>query len=112
LIHEQLFSRNGGIMSAIVDHLPRAGGISWDHALRQCRRLFALIGDWQERNRQLRSLARLDDRLLADIGATREQQSRECAKTFWLSLGGDLLVSPALIQNRIVPSQIRRAAKS
>jgi uncharacterized protein YjiS (DUF1127 family) len=99
-------------MSAIIDRLPCVSGISWDHALRQCHRLLALVADWQARRRQLRSLARLDDRLLADIGLTREQQSRECSKTFWLSLGGDLLVSPALTQSRIAASRIHRSAKS
>jgi uncharacterized protein YjiS (DUF1127 family) len=98
-------------MSAIVDRLPRVSGISWDHALRQCRRLLVFIGDWRARCRQFQSLARLDDRLLADIGLTREQQSRECSKTFWLSLGGDVLVSPVLTQNRIAASRFHRSAK-
>jgi uncharacterized protein YjiS (DUF1127 family) len=97
-------------MSAIVGRLPRVGGISGDHVLRQFRRIWALIADW--RTRQLGSLARLDDRLLADIGLTREQQSREYSKTFWLSLGGDLLVSPTVTQNLIAATRIQRSAKS
>jgi uncharacterized protein YjiS (DUF1127 family) len=99
-------------MSTIVDRLPRVSGISGDHALRQCRRILGFVADWQARHRQLQSLSRLDDRLLADIGLTRERQSRECSKTFWLSLGGDVLVSPALTQNRIAASRIHRSAKS
>jgi uncharacterized protein YjiS (DUF1127 family) len=79
-------------MSVNVNRLPRVSSISWDRALRQCRPILALVADWQARRRQLQSLARLDDRLLADIGLTRERQSHECSKTFWLSLGGDLLV--------------------
>jgi uncharacterized protein YjiS (DUF1127 family) len=35
--------------------------------------------------RQREALARLDDRLLADIGLTREAQMVECSKLFWWS---------------------------
>ena len=31
-----------------------------------------------------RALARLDDRLLADVGLTREQAEAESAKSFWM----------------------------
>jgi uncharacterized protein YjiS (DUF1127 family) len=72
-------------MPAIVDRLPRASGVSLDKMVRGCHRLFALISDWRERERQWQSLMRLDDHLLADIGLTREWQSRECLKSFWLS---------------------------
>jgi uncharacterized protein YjiS (DUF1127 family) len=71
-------------MPAIVDRLPRASGISLDQAVKGCRHFFALIGEWRERERQWQSLVRLDDHLLADIGLTREQQSREYLKSFWL----------------------------
>jgi len=37
------------------------------------------VGD----DRQRQALARLDDRLLADIGLTREAQMVECSKLFW-----------------------------
>jgi uncharacterized protein YjiS (DUF1127 family) len=99
-------------MQAIVGRPPRVRGISWDHALRQSRRLVALVADWNARTRQLRSLARLDDRLLADVGLTRERQSRECSQPFWLSSGGDLVVPPTLTQSRIAASRIHRSAKS
>ncbi len=33
--------------------------------------------------RQLRDLVELDDRLLADIGVTREQALREAARPYW-----------------------------
>ena len=36
-----------------------------------------------ERNRQRRSLAELDDRLLRDIGLTRADARRECEKPRW-----------------------------
>ena len=38
---------------------------------------------WQERSRQRHALARLDDRMLRDIGASRADVERECAKPFW-----------------------------
>ena len=48
--------------------------------------LFHAFGAWLERSRRrqaLRELARLDDRLLADVGLTREQALREAAKPVW-----------------------------
>jgi uncharacterized protein YjiS (DUF1127 family) len=39
---------------------------------------------WLERRRTRQQLAALDDRMLADIGLTREQRRMECAKPFWL----------------------------
>ena len=47
------------------------------------RRLIALLRCWRDRARERRILARLDDRLLADIGITRLEQARECEKPFW-----------------------------
>ena len=38
---------------------------------------------WQERSRQRRALARLDDRMLRDIGISRADVAAECAKPFW-----------------------------
>jgi uncharacterized protein YjiS (DUF1127 family) len=38
---------------------------------------------WLERSRQRRALAELDDRLLRDIGLTRDQARQECANPFW-----------------------------
>jgi uncharacterized protein YjiS (DUF1127 family) len=43
----------------------------------------ALVATWRSRARQRQALARLDDRLLADIGLTREAQMVECSKLFW-----------------------------
>ena len=70
-------------MHAIAGFRPRAGGVSWNRARRGVQRFLARIADWQERERERHSFARLDDRLLADIGLSREQQSRECTMTFW-----------------------------
>jgi uncharacterized protein YjiS (DUF1127 family) len=38
---------------------------------------------WRERVRQREALKRLDDRLLDDVGLSREQARRETAKPFW-----------------------------
>lgn len=38
---------------------------------------------WQERAEQRHQLARLDDRMLRDIGVTRVEVARELAKPFW-----------------------------
>lgn len=43
----------------------------------------ALISLWAERARQRRALRHLDDRLLDDIGLTREQAQKEASKPFW-----------------------------
>lgn len=45
--------------------------------------LIALGLRYGERMRQRRALAELDARLLADVGLSREQVARECAKPFW-----------------------------
>jgi uncharacterized protein YjiS (DUF1127 family) len=37
-----------------------------------------------EKARQRRLLKHLDDRMLADIGLTREQAEKEAGKSFWL----------------------------
>ena len=38
---------------------------------------------WAERCRQRTALADLDDRLLDDVGLSREEARREIAKPFW-----------------------------
>lgn len=64
---------------------------SWQRALRRAASaagpvleyLTAHLGEVAQRRRQRRALARLDDRLLRDIGIDREQARREVAKPFW-----------------------------
>ena len=41
------------------------------------------VYEWNERGRQRRLLARLDDRMLRDIGLTRLDVEREVSKPFW-----------------------------
>lgn len=49
------------------------------------RGLLAMLLTLYQRARQRRALAELDDRLLADIGLSREQTEREARKPFWCS---------------------------
>jgi uncharacterized protein YjiS (DUF1127 family) len=42
-----------------------------------------MLGCWRERIRQRRQLARLDLRLLRDIGISRDVAEWECNKPFW-----------------------------
>lgn len=53
------------------------GGICWRFAMRLLR--------IYDRQQQRRHLLELDDRMLADIGITREQAQAEGRKPFWLS---------------------------
>lgn len=46
---------------------------------------YAVAVKWQKRAEMRRHLNELDDRLLDDIGITREQAGREAEKPFWLS---------------------------
>ncbi len=46
-------------------------------------RLRAALRLWSGRARDRQALAGLNDRLLADIGLTREDASRICATPFW-----------------------------
>jgi uncharacterized protein YjiS (DUF1127 family) len=39
--------------------------------------------EWRDRVRQRKMLARLDDRLLSDIGLSRSDVEREVQKPFW-----------------------------
>jgi uncharacterized protein YjiS (DUF1127 family) len=47
------------------------------------RDALGLVRSWRERARQRGQLARLDLRLLRDIGITAAEAERECNKPFW-----------------------------
>jgi uncharacterized protein YjiS (DUF1127 family) len=70
-------------MLTLVERQPRINPVSLKKAMRLYRRARALIAAWQSRASQREALARLDDRLLADVGLTREAQMVECSKLFW-----------------------------
>ena len=56
------------------------------HRLRAgCIDLLGLFGTWRQRYATRLALGELDDRLLADIGLTREQASVESSAAFWRS---------------------------
>jgi uncharacterized protein YjiS (DUF1127 family) len=46
-------------------------------------RTVSLLLAWLERSRQRRALSELDDRLLRDIGLTRDEARREAMRSFW-----------------------------
>ena len=46
-------------------------------------RVAAVLRLWWHRNRQRRRLLELEDRLLEDIGISRDAARREAAKPFW-----------------------------
>jgi uncharacterized protein YjiS (DUF1127 family) len=70
-------------MLTLVERQPRIAPVSWNKVMRRCRQASELMATWRSRARQRQALARLDDRLLADIGLTREVQMVECSKLFW-----------------------------
>jgi len=45
--------------------------------------VFATIGEWRRRSRDRAELARLDDRMLKDIGLTRSDRAFLAGKWFW-----------------------------
>ena len=74
-------------VSAIVGR--RRDGLMWSPSWHHGR-LMRLGGAavravwfWMERSRQRRALAELDDRLLRDIGLTRDEARRESSSPFW-----------------------------
>jgi uncharacterized protein YjiS (DUF1127 family) len=70
-------------MPAIARRLPLAGSSPLISVFRQIHRVIAIVADWHARARECRSLAWSDDRLLADIGLSREQQAEKCSISFW-----------------------------
>jgi uncharacterized protein YjiS (DUF1127 family) len=78
--------RNLAHSSATVEHRPEAPWRPSRHRSWRMRLGSAAaraVWFWTERSRQRRALAELDDRLLRDIGLTRDEARRECANPFW-----------------------------
>lgn len=50
---------------------------------RYCARLLATLAEWQERAEQRAHLARLDERMLKDIGVSAVDAWNESRKPFW-----------------------------
>lgn len=63
--------------AAAAAPLGRSSG--WRAALRLC----ACLADWHGRWRERQALQALDDRLLRDLGLTRQDVQRETEKAFW-----------------------------
>jgi len=70
-------------MLTLVRRQPRMTVVSWDKVIRLCRQAGEQALARYSRSRQLEALSRLDDRLLADIGVTREAQIMACSELFW-----------------------------
>lgn len=70
-------------MSTLRDRgaAPRSPGTHWDAPA--AARLLPLLAEWRRRLRSRAALARLGDRDLRDIGLSRGDLARECAKPFW-----------------------------
>jgi uncharacterized protein YjiS (DUF1127 family) len=81
----RIFSDNSAALGLRRDRL--VWGPSWHHRglMRLGGSVVRVVWAWTERSRQRRALAKLDDRLLRDIGLTRDQARRECANPFWRS---------------------------
>ncbi len=65
--------RSLGLKSGFLRH-------GWSGAFRGA---FGTLLFWQDRARQRRALAQLDDRSLKDLALSRSDVARECAKPFW-----------------------------
>jgi uncharacterized protein YjiS (DUF1127 family) len=55
------------------------------HAIMSAPRLGSLLATWATRTRSRRHLAALDDRMLADVGLTRNSVIAEVRKPFWVA---------------------------
>ncbi len=68
-------------MLTLVRQPQRTTTVLWDKVIRPCRRALERAAG-RSQGRELDALSRLDDRLLADIGLTREHQILACSKLF------------------------------
>ena len=67
---------------------PAPSGWTWSgtkwRALVDPRQVTRVVAQWHRRAVSRRDLVHLDDRLLADIGLTRDDVDREVKKPFWM----------------------------
>ena len=71
------------MLTLVQAQQPSRATLWQDKMIRLCQRARQQAGIGVSRTRQLDALSRLDDRLLADIGLTREQQISACSQLFW-----------------------------
>ena len=64
--------------------LDRASATLVGHTFAAVRTITAAMLAWQERVRNRRELAELDDRTLADVGLTRADIDEQVARPFWI----------------------------
>jgi uncharacterized protein YjiS (DUF1127 family) len=69
-------------MLSLIRRQPAVTSLPWEKLARFGRRAADRAVAWYSRTRQLEALSRLDDRLLADIGLIREDQTAACSKLF------------------------------
>jgi uncharacterized protein YjiS (DUF1127 family) len=60
-----------------------AGGVRTHRPGRPLAQVLATLGEWRRRMREREQLARLDDRMLQDIGLTRADAEFLSDKPFW-----------------------------
>ncbi len=68
---------------AVYEGRPETSSDRRNAGLHLFRRVMHIYRTWRERGRQRRDLARLNDRLLRDIGLTRADVEGEVMKRFW-----------------------------
>jgi uncharacterized protein YjiS (DUF1127 family) len=71
------------MLTLVQTQQPSRAPLWRDKVIRLCQRAKHQVRSGRSRTRQLDALSWLDDRLLADIGLTREQQVLACSKLFW-----------------------------
>jgi uncharacterized protein YjiS (DUF1127 family) len=63
--------------------LPEAAPLLGAVLLRSIERVLHRARGWSNRSREREALGELDDRLLKDIGVSREAAAKEAARPFW-----------------------------
>jgi uncharacterized protein YjiS (DUF1127 family) len=71
-----------------IEHQGERIGRYWSPVVRHpwrdaAQRVGATLGEWRRRSREREQLARLDDRMLSDIGITRVDALFLSSKPFW-----------------------------